>query len=100
MGEGPVRASVINSTGRVKLLLWLAVSDAIWLDTISMSVRVRAFTVITRFDDNPVAVAAAGVLVTTRQRTVAEGTRFGRNQKYKLTGSINKPDKATPSYCT
>ena len=70
-----------NNAGRWNVRLWFAESAAIALDTANMSVRVIALTVIGRLETRFDAAVAAMVLVTIRQRTVAEGTRLGRNQK-------------------
>ena len=77
----PRTLRVINSTGRWNVRLWFADSAAIALDTARMSVRVIALTVIDWLERRFDAAVAARVLVTIRQRTVAEGTRSGRNQK-------------------
>src|SRR5439155_17937997 len=96
----PVMLRVMSSTGRAKVADWLAESAATWLETTSMSVRVNALTVIGRLTVNPPAAVAAGVFVTTRQRTVAEGTRFGRNRKEKLIPAFNRVERGKPSYWT
>src|ERR1700693_6204344 len=85
-----LRLNVINSTGRAKVMLPPAVSEAILFDTTSMSVRVSAFTVTVWFEANPVALNAAGVFVTMRQRIVTPGTLgfVELNRKYWLVASL------------
>src|SRR5205809_3414024 len=86
--------SVINSTGRGNVRLSLVDSAAISFDTTNMSVRVNALTVIVWSEMRLAAVVAATVFVMMRQRTVADGTRLSRNQKYALTKSFVNPDNA------
>src|SRR5712671_3961858 len=89
--------SVMNSSGVTKLELWFAVSAATLLDIVSRSQRVSILTVTAWFEDNPVALKAAAVLVMSRQRTVvATAGLVGVNQKYGLIESFNRPDWARP----
>src|SRR5437762_12002423 len=62
-GIGPrvLRPSVMNSTGRTKVRLPLALSDALVLDITNMSMRFNAFTFTARLETTPYAIGASSV---------------------------------------
>src|SRR5437868_1560275 len=79
LGAGPTfdKPSTMNSTGLAKVSLWPVLNRAACAATAAISVRVNAFTVTVWFAFKLFARFVLAVFVTNRQRTVADGTRFG-----------------------